>query len=184
MRINDARIARTFAMLALLALLVLAGSAVAGQAVVTWTNPTARTDGTALTAAQIGSTEVDHGTCSGTAFGTSSGTQSATGAATTLTITGLVPGTYCFRARTVDTSGVQSGWSAVVSKVVPVAAPNPPTIVTVSTIAFQFKQWSDGRNSFALVRSGSVEKGVACELLPGLGSFGVAQGKVAVCGPG
>ena len=40
MRINDTRIVRTFAMLALLALLVLAGSAFAGTATVSLTPPT------------------------------------------------------------------------------------------------------------------------------------------------
>jgi hypothetical protein len=165
-------------MLAAVALFLIAGSAFAGQAVVTWTNPTARTDGSPLT--NLAGTEVEFGTCSGTAFGTVIGAQAVTGTATTLTITGLTAGTYCFRAQSVDANNLHSAWSAVASKVVPVAPPNPPTIVTISTIAFQLRQVKPG--VFALVRSGSVIKGESCDLLPGLGQFGVSQGKVAICG--
>jgi hypothetical protein len=183
MRVNDRKIMNTFIMLAMVAVcLLLAKSAIAGQAVVTWTNPTTRTDGSAFPLSAIGSTQVEYGTCSGTAFGTVAGNQSATGGATTLTITNLAAGTWCFRARSVDTSGLQSGWSAIASKVVPVAPPNPPTIVTVATTAYVLKQWADGRKVFSLVQSGSVPLGIECDLLPGLPGFGIADGKVAVCG--
>lgn len=171
-------------LLGALALLLLAGSAFAGQAVVTWTNPTARTDGSALTAAQIGSTEVEYGTCSGTAFGTVTGTQAVTGAATTLTVLNLAAGTYCFRARTHDTANNLSAWSNIASKVVPVAPPNPPVIVTVSTYAYEFRPRLLG--GFKLVRVADVQMGVPCAEIPGLtgSGFGIADGKVAICGPG
>ena len=163
-------------LLGALALLLLAGSAFAGQAVVTWTNPTTRTDGSALTAAQIGSTEVEYGTCSGTAFGTPTGAQSVTGAATTLTVTNLAAGTWCFRARTVDTGSNHSAWSAVVSKVVPVAPPSPPVLVTVSTVAYEMRF---RRGQLRLVRS-RVPLGVECEptKIAGLGMVG---DKIAFC---
>ena len=168
----------------LMALFLLAGSALAGEAVVTWTHPTARTDGTAFPLTAIGSTLVEYGTCSGTAFGTASGNQSVTGAATTLTVTNLAAGTWCFHARTVDTGGAQSNWSAAVSKVVPVAPPNPPTIVTVSTYAYEFRPRMFG--GFKLVRVADVKQGVPCSEIPGLtgSGFGIAEGKVAICGEG
>lgn len=168
----------------LMALFLLAGSALAGEAVVTWTNPTTRTNGAALPSTEIGSTQVEWGTCSGTAFGTTSGTQSATGAATTLTITNLAAGTYCFRARTVDTLNGYSLWSSIASKVVPLAPPNPPTIVTVSTYAYEFRPRTFG--GFKLVRVADVKKGVPCSEIPGLtgSGFGIAEGKVAICGEG
>lgn len=158
------------------------GGAFAGEAVVSWTNPTTRTDGSALTA--IGSTKVEWGTCSGSAFGTTQGSQSTTGAATTITITGLPAGSVCFRAATVDTAGLQSGWSNIASKVVPVAPPNPPVIVTVSVYAYEFRPRTLG--GFKLVRVADVPMGVPCSEIPGLtaSGFGIADGKVAICGPG
>jgi hypothetical protein len=167
-----------------LMLFFIAGAAFAGQAVVTWTNPTARTDGSVLTAAQIGSTEIEYGTCSGTAFGTVTGTSAVTGAGTTLTILNLAPGAYCFRARTHDTGNNLSAWSNIASKVVPVAAPNPPVIVTISTYAYEFRPRTFG--GFKLVRVADVPMGAPCSEIPGLTEvgFGIADGKVAICGPG
>lgn len=163
-------------MLGAVALFLMAGSAFAGQAVVTWTNPTTRTDGSTFPSSQIGSTEVEYGLCSGGTLVTTTGAQAVTGAATTLTILSLPAGTWCFRARTVDTGNVHSGWSAVVSKVVPVAPPNPPVIVTVSTIAYEMQV---RRGQLRLVRS-RVPLGVECEptKIAGLGMVG---DKIAFC---
>ena len=169
-------------LLGALALFLLAGSAFAGQAVVTWTNPTTRTDGSALTAAQIGGTRVEWGTCSGSAFGTAQGNQSTTGAATSTIISDLSPGTYCFRAASIDVAGLQSGWSNIASKVVPVAPPNPPVIVTVATTAYVFKVTQ--RGLLKLVKSGTVPLGVACTPLPGLPTFGLVGDKIGICGVG
>jgi hypothetical protein len=170
-------------MLGAVALFLLAGSAFAGQAVVTWTNPTTRTDGSALTSAQIGSTEVEYGTCSGTAFGTVTGTSATTGAGTSLTISNLAPGTYCFRARTHDTANNVSDWSSIASKVVPVAPPNPPVIVTVATTAYEFRMYSGG--SLRLVRAtGVLPLGVECAPIPGLTGYGIVGDRVGKCGPG
>jgi hypothetical protein len=158
------------------------GGAFAGEATVTWTNPTTRTDGSALLSSQIGSTRVEWGTCSGSAFGTAQGNQSTTGAATSATINNLAPGTYCFRAATIDTAGLQSGWSNIASKVVPVAPPTPPVIVTVATTAYVFKLgW---RGAVRLVQSGTVPLGVACQPLPGLPTFGLVGDRIGICGAG
>lgn len=162
----------------------LLSSAIAGEATVSWTNPTTRTDGTALPSSQIGSTRVEWGTCSGSAFGSALGNQSATGTATSTIINNLAPGTYCFRAATVDAAGLQSGWSNIASKVVPVAPPSPPVIVTVSTYAYEFRPRVLG--GFKLVRVADVQMGIPCAEIPGLtgSGFGIADGKVAICGPG
>ncbi len=160
----------------------LLSSAIAGEATVSWTNPTTRTDGTALPSSQIGSTRVEWGTCSGSAFGSALGNQSATGTATSTIINNLAPGTYCFRAATVDAAGLQSGWSNIASKVVPVAPPSPPVIVTVATTAYVFKVTQ--RGLLKLVKSGTVPLGVACTPLPGLPTFGLVGDKIGICGVG
>lgn len=183
MKIDDWKIANAFVILALVALLLLAGDVFAGTATVTWTNPTARTDGTALPSSQIGGSRVEWGTCSGSAFGTAQGTLSTTGAATSAVINDLAPGTWCFRVSTFDTGNVLSSWSNIASKVVPVAPPNPPVIVTVSTYAYEFRQRVLG--GFKLVRVADVQMGAPCAEIPGLAGsgFGIADGKVAICGP-
>lgn len=170
-------------MLGAVALFLLAGSAFAGEATVTWTNPTTRTDGSALTASQIGSTKIEWGTCQGSSFGAAAGSASAVGAATSLVVPSLPAGTDCFRVATIDAAGLQSDWSAVASKVVPVAPPNPPVIVTVSTYAYEFRPRVLG--GFKLVRVADVPMGVPCAEIPGLSGsgFGIAEGKVAICGP-
>lgn len=170
-------------MLGAVALFLMVGNAFAGEATVTWTNPTTRTDGSALAASQIGSTKIEWGTCQGSSFGAAAGSASAVGAATSLVVQNLPAGTYCFRAATIDAAGLQSGWSAVASKVVPVAPPNPPVIVTVSTYAYEFRPRVLG--GFKLVRVADVQMGIPCAEIPGLtgSGFGIADGKVAICGP-
>jgi hypothetical protein len=181
--VKHTKILMAIVMLGALALFLLAGSAFAGQAVVTWTNPTTRTDGSALTSAQIGSTEVEYGTCSGTAFGTVTGTSATTGAGTSLTISNLAPGTYCFRVFAIEAGGGTSGPSNIPTKTITIAPP-VPLIITISSNGYVLKQWSDGRKVFSLAGSGSVPLGIACEPLPGLTGYGLADGKVAICGPG
>lgn len=104
---------------------------------VTWTNPTTRTDGTAIPTSGTGalaSTRVEYGSCAGAAFGTVSGQVTVNAPATTTTID-LPAGTWCFRAYARDAAGLESAPSNVASKVVPVAPPNPPVIQTVAVIA-------------------------------------------------
>jgi hypothetical protein len=119
--------------LALLALF-LPAAAMAGTANVSWTNPTQFEDGTALAPADIASTTVEYGSCTGTAFGTKAGQQVATGSASTLVISNLAPATYCFRAATTVVAakgGGTSTFSNVASKVVPFSNPKPPTLLDV-----------------------------------------------------
>lgn len=177
---NYTKIMAAVIMLAALGLFLLAGSAFAGTATVTWTNPTTRTDGSALTGAI--STRVEWGTCNGTAFGSAVGEKTATGTSTTVT---LPAGSYCFRAFTRDSSNVESAASNVLAKLVPVAPPNPPTLVTISTVAYEMKLFPNG--FWHLAMNGSVELGVPCTPVAtdtATQWLGIVDGKFAICGRG
>jgi hypothetical protein len=121
----------------LLGLLLLAGLANAGDALLSWTPPATNTDGSAIPATGAGSltgTRVEWGSCSGTAFGTAAGTVTVPAPSTSTTITGLGVATYCFRAFARNTYGSESLASAVVSKIFPAPVPNPP-VLAVPVIA-------------------------------------------------
>jgi hypothetical protein len=163
-------------MLALLALLVLAGSAFAGTATVSLTPPTLRTDGSTITGAL--SYRYDIGTCPSVA----TVTQTQTTAATSYTFT-LPPGTYCAHVVAIEAGGGTSAYSNIGTKTIVIAPPAAP-VITISSTGFVLRQWSDGRKVFSLVASGSVPLGIACEPLPGVTGYGLAAGKVAICGPG
>ena len=123
--------------LLILGLLLLAGLANAGDALLSWTPPTTNTDGSAIPATGAGSltgTRVEWGSCSGTAFGTAAGTVTVPTPATSTTITGLGVATYCFRAFARNAYGSESLASAVVNKVFPAPVPNPP-VLAVPVIA-------------------------------------------------
>lgn len=156
-------------LIALLALL--SPAAYAGQAVATWTNPVAYTDNSALVASDITQTRVEVGTCSGTAFGTKLSEVKTVGAVTTVTIPNLAAGTYCFRAYT-TAKGAESAASAVVSKIVPQAAPNPPVLTTVDTTAFKV---TFGTNRFYFVKVGTVPLKLACDATQGVNGYRVVD---------
>lgn len=134
----------------------------AGTATLTWTNPTTRTDGVALTPTEIAGTRVEWSACTSTGtFGTVAGQQSVAGTATTMTVLNLAAGNWCFRAYTRDTAGLESVASAVASKIVPsTAAPRPPTLVTVATTAYEAR--FDGRQYVAGRAVGTVSLGQPC----------------------
>lgn len=154
----------------LLALCVLLSPAVyAGQAVVTWTNPTAYTDNTVLVSIDITQTRVEYGSCSGGAFGTKTGEVTAPGSVTTVTILNLAASTYCFRAYT-TAKGVESAASAVASKIVPQAAPNPPVLTTISTTAYRI---NIGTNAITLAKIGTVPLKLACDAKQSVNGYNV-----------
>jgi hypothetical protein len=163
-------------MLAAVALFLIAGKAFAGTATVSFTAPTLRTDGSPITGALTYRYEV--GTCPSLATINHTMTQ----AATSYTVT-LPPGTYCFRVFAIEAGGGTSGPSNIPTKTITIAPP-VPLIITISSNGYVLKQWSDGRKVFSLAGSGSVPLGIACEPLPGLTGYGLADGKVAICGPG
>lgn len=118
--------------------LAIASVAHADDLIVSWTNPTHNTTGTAIPASGPGSltgTRLEWGSCSGTAFGTKAGEVTAPAGATSATIAGVAPAaTYCVRAFSRNTYGAESASSNVASKVVPVPVPNPP-VLAVPVIA-------------------------------------------------
>lgn len=131
----------------------------AATANVSWTHPTQFVDGSALALGQIASTRIEYGSCSGTAFGTRAGDVTVPAPATSTTISGLAPGTHCFRAftRTTAAAGNQeSAPSGVASKVIPFPAPGAPTIVTIETTA---RLWLNGKPSLV---AGRVPLGTTC----------------------
>jgi hypothetical protein len=128
-----------------LSLLLLAMSSTLASAAnveVSWTHPTAFTDGTPLALTQIASTKIEYGTCSGTAFGVKAGERVVPAPAATVSLTGFTPGLHCFRAATTTTTaagGLTSTFSGVATKTIDWSPPNPPTIVTVATVARIYK---------------------------------------------
>lgn len=121
-----------------LAIALLPLSALAANVEVTWTHPTAFVDGTPMALGQIASTTVEYGTCVGTAFGVKVGEKVVAAPTASTTLTGFTPGLHCFRAASTATAaagGGTSAFSAAASKTIPWPNPNPPTIVTVATVA-------------------------------------------------
>lgn len=112
----------------------------AADATVTWTHPTAFSDGSALSLAQIASTRIEYGTCAGAAFGTAAGSVTVPAPAASGVVPNLTPGTWCFRAFTRTTTaagGLESGPSNVAQRVIAFPPPNPPTLSATITVAFE-----------------------------------------------
>lgn len=162
-------------MLGAVALFLIAGSAFAGTTTVSLTPPTLRTDGSTITGALT--YRYDIGNCPSVATVTATQTT----AATSYTFT-LPQGTYCAHVVAIEAGGGTSGYSNIGTKTIVIAPPVAP-IITISSTGYILRQWADGRKVFSLVASGSVPLGVACEPLPGVTGFGIAEGKVAICGP-
>lgn len=126
-----------------LVLLVIAARAFATDVAVTWTQPAANTDGSAIPASgagSIASNRIEWGTCNGATFGTRVGDRVVSPVATAATVTGLGPGTWCFRAYATNTYGQESAASNAAQRVVNPPTPNPP-VVTQATIA---RLWRNG----------------------------------------
>lgn len=146
--------------------LMVAIPAHAADATVSWTPPTANTDGSAIPASGAGSltgTRVEWGSCSGAAFGTAAGTVTVPAPAATTTITGLGVATYCFRAFARNSYGVESLASSVVSKTIPAPTPNPP-VLAVPVIAgmLQTPVYSVAANGNMSTFVGFTDVGAQC----------------------
>jgi hypothetical protein len=146
----------------LLILFLISGSAHAATQI-SWTLPTTNTDGSSIPASGTGSltsSRVEYGTCSGSSFGTKISEIVVGVPATNAVIEDLAAGTYCFRVFAKNTYGTESGPSAVVSKTIATPVPNPPTLVTVSTVAYDYIKKG---NRFVLGKPvGTVPLGTAC----------------------
>jgi hypothetical protein len=97
---------------------------------VSWTMPTAYEDGTALPLASIKATEVQWGTCgTGNIVASVLGTVSVPAPAAQTTITSLVTGTYCAKARVVDILNTAGTWAAAATNKVILQVPKAPVVV-------------------------------------------------------
>ena len=151
----------------ILLLCLVSASAVAGEAQITWTQPTTNTDGSAIPASGTGrltGNRVDWGTCTGTApnyaFGTKAGEQIFTVPTTAYTVTNLAPGTWCFRSYASTTYG-ESGPSNVAAKIIAAPMPNPPTgLSAVGGVAFTIIKRED---RFVLLPVGTVPADTPCD---------------------
>lgn len=115
---------RRIAVAALLAVFLpgLASAAGSQSDDISWTLPTTRTDNTPLPVSEIDRTEIEV-----TKAGVLVGVDAVPAPATSYTWNRDLPPNYtmCYRARVVDTGGLESAWTAAVCKTVK-AAPNPP----------------------------------------------------------
>jgi hypothetical protein len=157
----------------------------AATATVSWTNPTQRVDNSPLAPTDIGKSYVEWGTCgAGGAFGSFVGSKESPGAATSLVTPDLPVGTYCFRVFTVTTTGLSSGPSAVVSKVVtpPESPPKPPAITTIAQTAWVLKPSWWGLVRLAQVDGVTLQLGAPCSaMIPGMPGYGISGNYIAKC---
>lgn len=153
-----------------LATLFLTVGAYANTADITWTHPTQRVDGTALPITEIKETQIDWAKCAvnNTFPTTVEGTRAVPAPATTTSIGPLTYGTWCFRARTIDTAGRVSDNTGPVWKQY-LAPPKPPVITTVAGLVWELKLHPvDGPYLARVV--GTVEAGKQCQgLAPQIG---------------
>lgn len=153
----------TLAILMLIAGLLMSRAANAGEAALTWTNPTLNVDGSAIPASGTGAlngNRVEWGTCSGTAFGTFIGQMSWTAPRTSYTVTGLTPGAYCFRAFAKTQYG-ESDPSNVASKTLTPPLPAPPSNLTV--VNLQVYTVIKQKDRFVLLPVGTVPADTPCD---------------------
>lgn len=154
---------RKFLMLLCLAAL----PAMAGEAQLTWTQPTQNTDGSAIPASGTGrltGNRVAWGTCTGTppnyTFGTQAGQQVFAVPTTAYTVPNLAPGTWCFRAYASTTYG-ESGPSGVAAKVIAPPMPNPPSGLTaVDGVAYTIVKRAD---RFVMLPVGTIPADTQCD---------------------
>lgn len=136
-----------------------------GGATLTWTAPTTNTDGSPLT--NLAGYKLFHAP---TSAGVDTASPVSVPLGTTFTLTGLPAGTRWFGMKAFNSLGAESVMSTKTSKVINVSSdartvtvtvntvPNPPVIVTVTSVAYDFKG-----GSIKVV--GSVPTGTACDAL-------------------
>ena len=120
--------------LALLALF-LPSLALAGTANVNLLQPTQYSDSTPMPAADVASTTVEYGSCSGSAFGTKAGQVVTPNVPSMVSVLNLAPGAYCFRVIVTTIAakgGLSSAYSNTATGTIPFPAPGAPTIISVT----------------------------------------------------
>lgn len=183
----DAARPRLAVWLGVVAFIVLLGLIVhradAADVSVSWTPPSSNVDGSAIPATGVGSIasyRIEWGSCSGTAFGTLIGQRTVTAPATSAVVTGLAPGSFCFRAFARNTYGAESAASNVAARTIDAPVPNPP-IVAVAVVAGLshapvYSITAAGKLSTLM---GFVPVGTACARAPLLSYRGKAFHEVA-----
>lgn len=144
----------------------------AGEANLSWIHPTTYTDGSPLPIGQIARTEVEYGLCNAgkTGFLASPAPVIVTIAPppAVRVVTGLSPGTWCFRARTVaTTTTTPSAWTAntdgtLASKVILQAPPSAPTNLTIAANDQSVYVVLKRVNRFVMLKVGTVPAGTPC----------------------
>lgn len=143
----------------------------------TFSYPTVRTGGEPFSASEVREVRVEYGLCAaGGAFPTTpAGTVVVPAPTKAYTVPNVGPGTWCLRAKLVDTGGLESAYTGTVTRVIQVSPPNPPTLFTVSTVAYELRQYSNGTLRF--VQVGTVPRDAECglQLVPGFATFDGAR---------
>ena len=132
-------------------------TALAGTATVSWQEVTERTDGTPVTIS-------DYRIYYGTAADTMTAVQPVSG--TSYRFEGLSAATWYFAATAVDDDGLESAWSAVVSKEITgttVPAPGTPEGLTVQEGALTAYTLVQSADRIVLVPVGTAPAGTPCE---------------------
>ena len=147
-------------------LLLASGTAVAATVTVSWNLPSQNEDGSPIPATGSGSlaqTRVEYGSCTATGgFGIAENSVVVPYPGTSTTIDGFVGGeTVCFRATVKNNLGVESSYSATVSKTFDAPKPKPPVLISTITLAYEVSPNRDG--SLRLGRDvGTIELGTEC----------------------
>jgi len=152
--------------LAFLLILFFSWQAFAYDATVSWTNPTTNTDATVIPATGPGSlvsTRIEWGTCgAGGTFGVKASEVVVNQPAVSVVVPGFAPAQIvCWRAYVKNTFLAESAASLVVAKVFPSPVPNPPTLTSTITVAYDLRMNSN--NEILLGRViGTMPLGTAC----------------------
>jgi hypothetical protein len=139
-----------------------AGAATIGGS---YTLPTKYSDGTPLPQSAIKHIRVEVGTCTGApdtpSFGVKEGEQLVPPPATSFSVSvSRTFGDFCARAITVTQGGAESDPVCCAKRSIAEPKPNPPTLLTIATIAYELRQYSNGTLRF--VQVGTVPLGAAC----------------------
>lgn len=127
--------------------------------------PTTYEDGSVLPLTSIKHFRFEVGTCTGSpdtpTFGVKEGEALVVPPATTFTLQpSRAFGDFCVRGYTVTQSGTESAPICCAKKTVAEPRPNPPRLVTISTIAYELREYAGGALRF--VQVGTVPRGAPC----------------------
>lgn len=162
--------------LVLLASAVFAASAFAGDATLTWTNPSMNTDGTAIPASGPGSLTditVFYGFCDTPLTEQMVVPSLGAGTSQSSVVSNLEPGRWCFALTAKNTYDAESARTGEVFKVIEVPVPLPP-VFTQESVAYEVTQKGNGDVKLGR-RVGVVAYGVPCQGQPILDDYYVVS---------